>query len=156
LRTYSPQFGSLDKFNRFLAPTAGFYPPKTKYCPITTLLLPYYPTTILLLPYPTTLLLYYPIALLPYYYTALLLYYPTTTTTTTTIYYKDSNTSGYIILVVIASTFCGDNSKSPAISVTFNSTIYSYLWVKTGIRKLTPIKLKDCPYNLFIVIVKHS
>ena len=62
LRTYSPQFGSLEKFNRILAPAAGFCPFKLSaalllpfYCPATALLLPCYcPTTALLLYYPAT------------------------------------------------------------------------------------------------------
>ena len=120
----------------------GFCPSKLSlpyYYPITalpalptlpTLLLPYYcptyPTTTLLLPYPTTAILFY------------------------------SNTPGYIILVVAASPSCGSNSESLSISVTLNSAIYSCLCVKTGIRKSTLIKLKDCPCDLFTVIVKHS
>ena len=50
----------------------------------------------------------------------------------------------------------GSNSESPRISVTLNSVIHNYLYVKTSIYKLIPIKLKDCPYNLFTVIVKHN
>jgi hypothetical protein len=72
-----------------------------------------------------------------------------------------SNTSGYIILVVVAvavavSPPCGSNSESPRISVTLDSVIYNCLWVKTGIYKLTPTKLKDCPCDLFTVIAKYS
>jgi hypothetical protein len=55
-----------------------------------------------------------------------------------------------------AATKATDNSESPYISVTLNNIIYSCLYIKTGIRKLTPIKLKDCPYNLFMVIAKYS
>ena len=69
---------------------------------------------------------------------------------------ESSNTSGYIILAVVLSPFYGSNSESPRISVTLNSVIYSYLCVKTRIRKLTLIKLKDYPYDLFMVIVKYS
>jgi len=70
-----------------------------------------------------------------------------------------SNTSKYIILVVVAvavSPPYSSNSESPRISVTLNSAIYNYLYIKTGIRKLTPTKLKDYPYNLFTVIAKYS
>jgi len=70
-----------------------------------------------------------------------------------------SNTSKYIILVIIAVAVLppyGSNSESLYISVTLNSVIYNCLYVKTSIHKLTLIKLKDCPYNLFTVIAKHS
>jgi hypothetical protein len=70
-----------------------------------------------------------------------------------------SNTSRYIILVVVAvavSPPYSSNSESLCISVTLNSVIYNCLCVKTGIRKLIPIKLKDCPYNLFTIIAKYS
>jgi len=126
-----------------------YYPTTTlllSYCPTTALLLPCYcPTTALLLPYycPTTALL------LPYYY-------PTTIATATTAILSRSNTSGYIILVVVALPPCCSNSESPLIFVTLNSVIYSYLCVKTGIRKLTLIKLKDCPCDLFTIIAKYS
>jgi hypothetical protein len=120
------------------------------YCPTTALLLPYYcPTTALLLPYcyPTTalLLLLLPLLLLPCYCpTAPLPYYcPIAAATTILSPLESSNTSGYIILVVAASPSYGSNTKSPRISITLNSIIYSYLYVKTGIHKLTPIKLKD-------------
>ena len=109
----------------------------------------YYPTTALLLPYyPTTLLPYYPATLLPYY--------PTAAATTILSPLESSNTSRYIILVVAVSPPYGSNSKSPYISITLNSIIYSCLYVKTSIRKLTLIKLKDYPYNLFTVIAKYS
>ena len=52
LRTYSLQFGSLEKFNRFLTLIAGFclFKLSSKFnCPTTALLLPHYPIT--LLPY---------------------------------------------------------------------------------------------------------
>ena len=113
--------------------------------------------TLLLLPLPYNRLA---TTLLPYYCpaTALLLlyYYPTTTATTILSPPESSNTSGYIILVVVASPPCGSISESPPISVTLNSVIYSCLYIKTGICKLTPTKLKDYPYDLFIVIAKYS
>ena len=99
---------------------------------------------------PTTALL------LPCYCPAtavLLLYCPASATAAILSY---SNTSGYITLVVVALPSCGSNSESPHISVTLDSAIYSCPWLKTGICKSTPTKLKDCPCNLFMVIIKYS
>jgi len=156
LLTYSQQFWSLEKFTYFLRLRRAFIL-LNLVCPTTALLLPYYcPDTTLLLPryYPSTTLL------LPCYYpaTALLLpyYCPAAAATTILSPLKSSNTSGCIILVIAASPPYSSNSESPRISVTLNSAIYSCLYVKTGIYKLTPIKLKDCPCNLFTVIAKYS
>ena len=93
-------------------------------------------------------------------FAALLLYYPAAAAAAVTAAIlsppESSNTSGYIIFVVVASPSCCSNSESLLISVTFNSVIYSCPCVKISIYKLTLIKLKDCPYDLFIVIAKHS
>ena len=83
-------------------------------------------------------------------------YCPTAVTAATAAILSGSNTSGYIILVVAAPPSCGSNSESLRISVTLNSAIYNCPWVKTSIYRLILIKLKDCPCDLFTVIVKHS
>ena len=102
--------------------------------------------TALLLPCcPTALLSCCPATLLPYC--------PAAATAATL---SCSNTSRYIILVVAASPLCNSNSKSLRISVTLNSATYNCPCIKTGICKSTPTKLKDCPYDLFTVIAKHS
>jgi hypothetical protein len=132
-------------------------------CPATALLLPCYCPATALLPYcssalllccPAALLLCCPAALLPCYCPAALLPYYCPTAIPSPLEF--SNTSGYIIFVVVVSPSCRSNTESPPISVTLNSIIYSCPYVKTGIYKLTLIKLKDYPYNLFTVIAKHS
>ena len=109
--------------------------------------LPQYRTAVLLPCYcPATALL---LLLLP-------CYCPTAATAAITAILSGSNTSGYIILVVAAPPSRGSNSESPHISVTLDSAIYNYPWVKTSICKLILIKLKDCLCDLFTVIAKYS
>ena len=64
------------------------------------------------------------------------------------------------VLLVGFSLFRLDAARAPLELIysilALNNAIYSCLYINISIYKLTLIKLKDWPYNLFIIIIKYN
>ena len=63
---------------------------------------------------------------------------------------------GYIIFAVFLWVFSGSSTIKLLTLVVYNNAMYNCLCVKTGLFKSKLIFFKNCPYNLLIIIAKHS